>query len=61
MGFVIMLMAITDTEHPPPTATAPGFSLPSLDWLQVGLFAGAVLLPAVAKALPRRQLRDLID
>ena len=65
MGFVIMLMAITDTEHPPPAATTPGFSLPSLDrlldWLQVGLFAGAVLLPAAAKALSRRQLQDLID
>ena len=60
-----MLMAITDTEHPPAAATAPGFSLHSLDrlldWLQVGLFAEAELLPAVAKTLTRRQLQDLID
>ena len=56
-----MLMAITDTEHPPPAATAPGFSLHGQSWLQVGLFAGAVLLPAAAKALPRRPLQDLID
>ena len=56
-----MLMAITDTEHPPAAATAPGFSLHSLDWLQVGLFAGAALLLAAAKAPPRRQLQDLID
>ena len=59
-----MLMAITDTEHPP-AATAPRFSLSRLDWLldwlQVGLFAGAALLPALAKTLPRRQLPDLID
>ena len=62
---MIMMMAITDTEHPPAAATAPGFSLHSLDrlldWLQVGLFAEAELLPAVAKALTRRRLQDLID
>ena len=61
MGFVIMLMAIMGTEHPPPPATAPGFSRHSLDWMPAGLFAGAALLPAAAKALTRRQLQDLID
>ena len=60
MGFVIMLMAITDTEHPPAAATAPGFSLHGQSWLQVGLFAEA-MLPAAVKAPPRRQLQDLID
>ena len=61
LGLVILLMAATDTEHPPAAATALGFALQSLEWPIVFLFGGAVIVLAVVKVVLRNRLRDLID
>ena len=61
LGVVIVLMAATDTEHPPAAATALGFALQSLALQLTILFVGAVLVLAVAKLVLRNRLRDLID
>ena len=59
LGLVILLMSITDTEHPPGAATGLGFALQSLQPTLVLLFVAAVLALAVSKVLFRRSLRDL--
>lgn len=61
LGLVILLMAVTDTDHPPAAATTLGFALRDLDWTLVGLFALAVLLLACLKVVMRRWLRDLVE
>ena len=61
LGLVILLMAATDTEHPPAAATALGFALQSLEWPIVFLFGGAVIVLAVVKVVLRNRLQDLID
>lgn len=61
MGLVILIMAVTDTDHPPAAATALGFALQDLDWMLVALFAAAVLALAGLKALMRRWLNDLVE
>ena len=61
LGLVILLMAATDTEHPPAAATALGFALQSLEWPIVFLFSGAVIVLAVVKVVLRNRLQDLID
>ncbi len=61
LGVVIVLMAATDTEHPPAAATALGFALQSLAWQMVILFIVAVLVLALAKLALRNRLQDLID
>jgi len=61
MGLVILLMAATDTDHPPAAATTLGFSLRDLDWTLVGLFALGVLILACLKVLMRRWLKDLVE
>lgn len=59
LGLVILLMSITDTEHPPAAATGLGFALESLEITALILFAVGVLLLAVSKVVFRRSLRDL--
>ena len=59
LGLVILLMSITDTEHPPAAATGLGFALQSLNVTVVILFVTAVLVLALSKVLLRRSLRDL--
>ena len=61
LGLVILLMAATDTEHPPAAATALGFALQSLHWPIIFLFGGAVMVLAVVKVVLRNRLQDLID
>lgn len=61
LGLVILVMAITDTEHPPAAAATLGFALQSLDWTLVLLFAAAVLVLALVNLAMRRRLQDLID
>ena len=61
VGVVILMMAITDTDHPPAAATTLGFALRDLDWTLVLLFAAAVLALAGLKLLMRRWLSDLIE
>ena len=59
LGVVILLMSLTDTEHPPAAATGLGFALQSLDSTLVLLFVAAVLMLAAGKVIFRRALRDL--
>jgi CBS-domain-containing membrane protein len=59
LGLVILLMSMTDTEHPPAAATGLGFALQSLNVTVIALFAVAVLVLAVSKVLLRKSLRDL--
>ena len=59
LGVVILVMSVTDTEHPPAAATGLGFTLESLDWTVIILFAAGVLLLAISKVLFRGALRDL--
>ena len=59
LGLVILLMSITDTEHPPGAATGLGFALQGLQPALVLLFIVAVLTLAASKVLFRRSLRDL--
>ena len=61
VGVVILMMAITDTDHPPAAATTLGFALRDLDWTLVLLFAAAVLALAALKLLMRRWLTDLVE
>ena len=59
LGLVILVMSITDTEHPPAAATGLGFALESLEVTALLLFVGGVLLLAASKVVFRRSLRDL--
>ena len=61
LGLAILIMAATDTEHPPAAATALGFALQSLEWPIVFLFGGAVIVLAVVKVVLRNRLRDLLN
>ena len=59
LGVVILLMSITDTEHPPAAATGLGFALQSLEFTLVMLFVAAVLTLAAGKVIFRAYIRDL--
>lgn len=59
LGVVILVMSLTDTEHPPAAATGLGFALQSLEYTLVLLFVAAVLMLAAGKVIFRRALRDL--
>lgn len=59
LGLVILLMSITDTEHPPAAATGLGFALQSLELTLVVLFIAAVLTLAASKVIFRAYIRDL--
>ena len=59
LGLVILLMSVTDTEHPPGAATGLGFALQSLEPTLLLLFMVSVLALAASKVVFRRSLRDL--
>ena len=59
LGAVILLMSITDTEHPPAAAAGLGFALQSLEFTLVMLFIAAVLTLAAGKIIFRAYIRDL--
>lgn len=60
VGAMIVLMAITDTEHPPAAGTVLGMSTRVFDPSIFAIIIGAVILLAVIKRVLRRYLRDLI-
>lgn len=60
VGAVIVLMAITDTEHPPAGGTVLGMSTRVFDPSIFAIIIGAVIVLAVMKPILRRYLRDLI-
>ncbi len=60
VGVLIMMMAATDTEHPPAAGTVLGFSTRSWDPSIMAIVIAAVLLLALIKRLLSPYLRDLI-
>ena len=59
VGLAMLLMAITNTEHPPAAGTALGMASRELDILIFLSIIGAVTLLAVMKLAIRPYLRDL--
>ena len=59
VGMAMLLMAITNTEHPPAAGTALGMASRDFDLLIFFSIIGAVALLAVMKLALRPQLRDL--
>ena len=59
VGLSMLLMAITNTEHPPAAGTALGMASREFDVLIFFSIIGAVALLAVMKLTLRPQLRDL--
>ena len=59
LGIVIVLMCVTDTEHPPAAATAVGFAWEGLEPMVIGLVIAGVLVLSVSKVALRGVLRDL--
>jgi CBS-domain-containing membrane protein len=60
VGLLILVMAITDTEHPPAAGIAIGMA--SREWTPevFGAILGALVLLGVIKLVLRRHLRDLL-
>ncbi len=60
VGLLILVMAVTDTEHPPAAGIAIGMS--SREWSPevFGAILGALVLLAAIKLVLRRHLRDLL-
>ena len=59
VGLSMLLMAMTNTEHPPAAGTALGMASREFDLLIFFSIIGAVALLAVMKLALRPQLRDL--
>ena len=59
VGLAMLLMAITNTEHPPAAGTALGMASREFDILIFLSLVGAVLLLAMMKLAIRPYLRDL--
>ncbi len=60
VGVLILIMAITDTEHPPAAGTVLGVAMQPWDPIRVAVIIGAVMLLALIKWLLQTRLRDLI-
>jgi len=60
LGALILIMAITDTEHPPAAGTLMGVALQPWDPARIGVIIGAVLMLAFIKWALSHYLRDLI-
>ena len=60
VGVLILVMAVTDTEHPPAAGTVLGFSTRSWDPSTTVIIIAAVLMLALIKHLLSPYLRDLI-
>ena len=59
VGLAMLLMAITNTEHPPAAGTAIGMATREFDILIFLSIVGAVVLLAILKLVLRPHLRDL--
>jgi len=60
VGVLIIMMALTDTEHPPAAGTVLGMSTRTWDPAIFAVIVGAILLLTAIKRVLRRYLRDLI-
>jgi hypothetical protein len=60
VGAVILIMTVTNTEHPPAAATVLGMAIQPLDPLRIAVFIAAIILLAAIHFLFKSRLRDLI-
>ena len=60
VGVLILVMAITDTEHPPAAGTLMGVALQPWDPARIGIIIGAIIMLALIKWALRHYLKDLI-
>ena len=59
VGLGLLVMAVTNTEHPPAAGIAIGMTSREFDWAVFGSIIGAVIVLAVLKLVLRSHLRDL--
>lgn len=60
VGLVILIMAVTNTEHPPAAATVLGMAIQPLDPLRTAVFIAAIILLALIHFVFKSRLQDLI-
>ncbi len=60
VAFLIFVMALTDTEHPPAAGTVLAMATRPWDMGIAGIIVAAVLLLAVVRRLIGHRLHDLI-
>ena len=60
VGVLIIVMALTDTEHPPAAGTVLGLTTKAWDFSTVLIVIAAVALLACIKVVLHRYLRDLL-
>jgi CBS-domain-containing membrane protein len=60
VGMVILIMAVTNTEHPPAAATVLGMAIQPIDPLRTAVFIAAIILLALIHLLFKSRLHDLI-
>ena len=60
VGVLILVMAVTDTEHPPAAGTVLGFSTRDWDPSTMAIIIAAVLMLALIKRLLNPYLRNLL-
>lgn len=60
LGLVILVMAITNTEHPPAAGTVLGITMQPLDPVRLMVFLGAIFLLVLIQWVLRSRIHDLI-
>jgi CBS-domain-containing membrane protein len=60
VGGAILLMVITNTEHPPAAGIALGFVLNDWNYRTIIIIASAILMMAIAKRLLKSRMTDLV-
>ena len=58
LGGLILMMAITDTEHPPAPVTLIGVVLQPRYQTKVSIIIGAVIILAIIRWMQRRYIKD---
>ena len=60
VGILILMMALTDTEHPPAAGTVLGTAYRPWDPVTTAVIIGAIVLLVCIKVVLHRYLRDLV-
>lgn len=60
VGILIVMMAVTDTEHPPAAGTVLGVASRAWDLHTTAVIIGAIVLLVCIKVVLHRYLRDLV-
>ena len=60
VGILILMMALTDTEHPPAAGTVLGTAYREWDPVTTAVIIGAIILLVCIKVVLHRYLRDLV-